>query len=57
MKRVIVGLMVAVVLLSGCGGDKRIVVDAGGIGTERDVMISEAAQNTQRMDAEKGSDN
>ena len=57
MKRVIVGLMVAVVLLSGCGGDKRIVVDTGGIGMERDVMISEAAQNTQRMDAEKGSDN
>lgn len=49
MKRVWVGLLVALVLLSGCGGGNgnRLVIDKGGIATEKDVMIYEAVQNTR----------
>ena len=37
--------------LSGCGGDNtRVVAIDGGLSTERDAMIYEAAQNTQRME-------
>lgn len=54
MKRVIVGLLLALALLSGCGGDgDRLVVDDGGIASESDVMIAEAAENTRLMEAQK----
>lgn len=43
-------LVVLVLVLPGCGGDKRVVIDAGGIGRERDVMISEAAENTRQIE-------
>lgn len=49
-KRSILALLLAVVLIAGCGGDKKVVIDAGGIGYERDVMITEAAENTRLMD-------
>lgn len=38
--------------LSGCGGDKKVVIDAGGVGYEKDVMIYEAGENTRQMDQE-----
>jgi len=49
MKRVLMGLLVALVLLSGCGDrtGNGLVVDEGGITTEKDMMIYEAAQNTR----------
>ena len=50
-KRVVAIVMAALVLLSSCGGD-RYVVDAGGIGRERDAMIAEAVENTRAMDQE-----
>ena len=47
MKRIALALVLVALFLSGCGGDgSRLVVDDGGISTERDVMIYEAAQNT-----------
>ena len=45
----VVALLVVALLLSGCGGDKK-VVDSGGVGRERDIMIIEAAENTRAMD-------
>jgi hypothetical protein len=45
MKRVIVGAVIALMLLNGCG--TRLIVDSGGIGTEAAAMIAEAAKNTQ----------
>jgi hypothetical protein len=57
MKRAIWRLLVAVVLLGGCLGDKRVVVDDGGLTLERDLMIIEAEENTRQMEAEKGSAN
>ena len=49
MKRALVGLLVALVLLSGCGGGtgNRLVIDEGGITKEKDMMVYEAAQNTR----------
>jgi hypothetical protein len=49
-KRSILALLMAVVLITGCGGDKKVVIDAGGVGYEKDVMITEAVENTRLMD-------
>jgi hypothetical protein len=46
----ILALLMAVVLIAGCGGDKKVVIDAGGVGYEKDVMITEAVENTRLMD-------
>lgn len=46
----ILALLMAVVLIAGCGDDKKVVIDAGGVGYERDVMITDAAENTRQMD-------
>ena len=46
-KRVVALVMVMLVLLSGCGGD-RYVVGQGGISKESDLMIVEAAANTPK---------
>lgn len=40
----------AVVLIAGCGGDKKVVIDANDVGYEKDVMILEAYENTKLMD-------
>lgn len=43
-------MLLLVCALTGCGGDKKVVIDAGGVGYEKDVMITEAAENTRLMD-------
>jgi len=43
-----IALVLAVILLPAC--KKRIVIGQGGISTEQDVMIAEAAENTRSMD-------
>lgn len=45
-KRVLALIIAALFLLTVACEDTRIVVDAGGVGTEKNLMISEAAQNT-----------
>jgi len=49
-KRPILALLMVAVLIAGCRGDKRLVIDAGGVGYEKDVMIAEAVENTRQMD-------
>ena len=49
IKRLVV-VLVMLAVLTGCGGDKKVVIDAGGVGYERDVMITDAAENTRQMD-------
>jgi len=49
VKRLMLALMMAIAL-SGCGGDKRVVIDAGGVGYEKDVMIYDAVENSRKMD-------
>ncbi|MFA5148634.1 MAG: hypothetical protein WC491_05875 [Candidatus Omnitrophota bacterium] len=48
VKRLVVALALLVVL-TGCWGDRRMVIDAGSVGYERDVMIIEAVENTRQM--------
>jgi hypothetical protein len=48
-RRIFLTIITLVILLSGCGD--RVVVDRDGIGTERDVMIAEAAENTRAMES------
>ena len=50
MAKRLVMVLVMLAVLTGCGGDKKVVIDAGGVGYEKDVMISEAAENTRQMD-------
>lgn len=56
-KRVVVIVMAVVFLVSLACQDTRVVVDEGGVGYERDVMILEAYENSRAMDSEKGSEN
>ena len=49
-KRVVMIVMVVVFLLSLACQDTRVVIDEGGVGYERDVMILEAVENSQQMD-------
>jgi hypothetical protein len=48
VKRLVVALALLVVL-TGCWGDRKMVIDAGSVGYERDVMIIEAVENTRQM--------
>jgi hypothetical protein len=55
MKKRIVAIVMAILfLLSLACEDTRVVVDEGGVSTERDVMIYEAGENTRHMDADNG---
>ena len=47
----ILSILFFLLSLSACKNNRnRLVIDADGISTERDIMIYEAAKNTQQME-------